>query len=370
VAAAIAFFPWVTTDHALVAGPLRLLPYARGEAPGDLPLATQRDIDGILHSYSRHPASRANNATLLEVADWQTGMELTDEVAEKLFAAKHVVAFAAISKRHLFTSRNYANFHTYQLVAQRFESGSTDVFSFTTRRRDGGTTHTWASDEFAFHRPQHVDLHARIVIDPALVEALMSLPPTMSDVREAVTEFNAANTDSGDVPAHVEMVMTKSAFEWLFRIRDDAISFQHAINATLRGIDLDEPPAAGQMLERWKRRWNNARPLDAWARDFCVVRGPAAHGAKRDTEGVSVWSTHQHLAFSSMLFPLLTKKSLSDAGRMKLEPLDVERLKRVESYLMHDPFADDAYDEDEHVWARLDSEAFIDAIAPRFYGPK
>jgi hypothetical protein len=53
MANAIAFFPWLTCRQEVQVGPIQLLPYVRGRAPGDLPGVSQADIDGVLLAYSR-----------------------------------------------------------------------------------------------------------------------------------------------------------------------------------------------------------------------------------------------------------------------------------------------------------------------------
>ena len=55
--------------------------------------------------------------------------------------------------------------------------------------------------------------------DRGLAETLIAAAPRGSNLFEALVEFNAANTDSPDVPEHVEVVMVKSAFEFLLRCR-------------------------------------------------------------------------------------------------------------------------------------------------------
>lgn len=365
---AIAFFPWLSCRQALHVGPARLLPFLKGKSPGDLPSMTQADMDGVLKAYSRHPGTRSKEATILEVADWQTGMDVPRDTLEQLFEARQYIAFGALSKRRLFRGHSgYTNSDTYELVVQRFRPGDPGTFSFTTRRRDGSTSHLWGSDDFAFHRPQHVELRAVVDIDEPLVCALFSLPPDLAHFREAIVEFIAANTDALGIPEHVEMVMTKSAFERVLGVDHDARRFQIALAAALHSIP-EVPPKGPQQVD-WSKKWRNARPLDAWARDFCAVRGMAAHGIRRDAEPSSVWTATHHLAFSSMLFPLLVKKLLSDHGLMTLDAFDVERIKRLQWYLTADPFAatDDSDEEAEHPWLAVDSLARIHAVAPSFY---
>jgi hypothetical protein len=215
---AIAFFPWAYVEEPMILGPLRLLPYRKGKLHGVLPNVKQADIAGVLGAYSNRPNRPVERATLLEFADWQAGMPLSEELASELFRIRNLIAFSALSKRRLFRGHSgYCNSHTYSLVLQRFNPGGTGTFAFDTRRRDGATSHMWGSDEFAFHRPNHVDYNPKIALDEKLLTALLSLP-TPHRAYEAIVEFNAANTDSSDVPCHVEVVMCKSAFEWLLKI--------------------------------------------------------------------------------------------------------------------------------------------------------
>lgn len=172
---AVAFLPWVAIDEPRTIGPLRLLPYHRGKLPGELPNATQADIDGILNAYANRPRNKIKKATILELGEWQTGMDAQD-VLPALFRARNALAFAALSHRQLFRQHSgYCNYDTYSLVVQRYAPGNAGTFAFTTRRRDGGTNQLWSSDELAFHRPNHVDPHARLSIDEPLLAALLSL---------------------------------------------------------------------------------------------------------------------------------------------------------------------------------------------------
>jgi hypothetical protein len=367
MANALAFFPWLTCRQEVQVGPIQLLPYVRGKAPGDLPGVTQADIDGVLRAYSRIHGSRVKFATMLQITGWQLGAD-ADHVAQQLFNARRHITFAALSKRRLFRGHSeYTNSDTYELVVQRFKPGDTGGFAFSTRRRDTGTQQYWTADDFAFTRPQHVDAHATLSIDEPLLLALGNLPPDLAYVSEAVEEFNSANTDSLGVPMHVEMVMVKSAFERLLGIDQDAASFQRALSAVLHGIpeaDARDGPVAAQ----WAKRWNGARPLDAWTRDFCVVRGTSAHG-RRGGGGSSVWDARRHLAFAAILFPLVVKKVLADAGLMPLGHVDLERIKRLHWYLVQDPYAEIEEDDDDegHPWVHVDSMAYVYAVAPTFY---
>lgn len=354
----LAFLPWTYVEEPMNIGPLRLLPYRIGELPGDLPHIKQADIDGVLDAYSNLPNKPISRATLLEYADWHAGMPVTDALPRKLFLTRDLIAFSALSKRKLFRGHSdYCNTHTYLLILQRFKPGETGTFAFTTRRRDGGTNQLWGSDEFAFHRPSHVDGHAKLALDETLLVHLLDLPETHR-AYEAIAEFNAANTDSSDVPDHVEVVMCKSAFEWLLEIGTSSNELVNALESRLKSVKPE--PCDGPLKEVWLKHWQHqSRPLLAWAKDFCAVRGTSAHGKSRSP---SVWANHQHLAFISVFFPLLLKLVLADEKLMVLEPNDLEHLKRIEQYLMHDPFAYDWDGDESHPWSDISLYARISAL--------
>lgn len=363
--ATIAFFPWLESREPVRVGSVRLTPYRHRQAPGDQPSMKQADIDGVLRAYSRKPTSRDRHATILEVGRWRMGMPASPRTIKRLFAVRDLITFSALSRRRLFTHLEYTNSHAYSLVVQRFEPGYAGTFAFITRRRDGGTNQLWGSDEFAFHIPHHVRADSRMALERDLLSALLKLPRSLSHINEAIREYNAANTDSLDVPEHVEMVMMKSAFEWLLSINENAKEFQRALADSLNDLHPKQKPT-GPLARKWRERVPNVRAIEAWARDFCAVRGMAAHGRQRIGKGRSVLSATSHLAFASMLFPLLVKKTLRDAGLFKMDEFDAERLRAIDSYLMHDPFARRDR-RSKHPWAETETKALTDARAALFY---
>lgn len=361
----LAFFPWVYIDEPIIIGSLKLLPYRRNESPGNLPHITQTDIDGVFSAYADRPNHPVNRGVILEFEDWQAGMEITQDIVHKMFQIRHKIACSALSTRTLFNqSLNYCNYDTYTLVVQKFLAGNTETFAFTSRRRDGGTNQFWGVDEFAFQRPNHVDGNSRMFLDEALLKALLSLPPTHHAIYEAIVEFNLANSDSPDVPEHVEVVMCKSAFEWLLGIDEKAISLVKKLQSTLADIDVLDCP--GHLKDVWFKKWSHeTRLLDAWAKDFCALRGSAAHGKSKAT---FVWKGHQHLAFIAIFFPLLLKKILADDNLMTMGKFDLERFSRIDRYLANDPFNFDWNSPKKvHPWVKINTDALVNANAKLIY---
>jgi hypothetical protein len=129
----------VHLDEPLTIGPLRLLPYVRGRLPGDGPGFSQRDIDAVLRACAVRKNEVVQHATLLDLGRWRLGQDATRRV-DALFAAREIVAFAALAERQLFRLFSYCNFDTYALTIQRYNAGTAGAFSFSTRRRDGART--------------------------------------------------------------------------------------------------------------------------------------------------------------------------------------------------------------------------------------
>ena len=357
---AVAFFPWAALLAPVTLGrSVRLLPYAKGSAPGDTAHARQEDLDAILRAYSSGTGHRITQAALLEVGDWQTGMAADGSVREQLFRARIVLGFAALAHRTLFAGHiRYCCYDTYTLVVQQYQTGRAGSFHYTTRRRDGGTGNYWSADDFVFHRPLHVDSRARVELDERLAACLLDLPTDAEGPPlEALEEFNAANTDSQEVPPHVEVVLMKSAFERLLNIGSNDKDFSRAIQACIP--DMGASPQ-GPLLDRWKARFPQApNVLGAWAQEFSALRGANAHGVDRQLDHF-VWATHSHLAFASMLFPLIVKKKLADAGHWTLPAADAEKLRRIQDYLMVNPFnLGNTKREVSHPWSDIDGEVLM-----------
>lgn len=364
----IAVFPWWHIDQAVTLGPVRLLPYVRGSAPGDQEHAMQQDLDGVISAYALRPKQSVKKCTLLEVDDWRIGQD-PNLVLRRLFAAQEAIGFASLAARELFAGHfGYCCFDNFHLVVQRYRAGQPGTFSFNTRRRDGGARYLWSSDDFAFQRPLHVDRSLKPPTpETALVKLLMD-PTTPRRWTDAVIEFNHANTDSSDMPSHVELVMIKSAFELLFDCGERVLAFENALDKLL--TDLPESPIEpnGSLRNKWEQAFPKAtRPIHAWAREFCLRRGAAAHQGRATPGRQFVWSEDAHLAFASVLFPLALKRVAFNTGVFQMAASDIDRLGRIEEYLMEDPmlFEPDLTDDyrREHPWREIEADIKMRAFS-------
>jgi len=302
----------------------------------------------------------------MEIGAWQLGQNADDDTRRQLFRARELVAFTALAERQLFRGHfDYCNFDTYAFVIQNYQPSNGGTFSFTTRHRDGDASRMWRSEEFAFVMPLHVESKATMKLDERLLEALLKADEADKLPYEAIVEFDRANTDSENVPTHIEIVLTKSAFEYFFDISQNVNEFVGELRKVVPDRDV-ATKFAGPLAQRWtKARPKATRPLEAWAREFCDVRGGAAHGKSRSGARF-VWSEEAHLAFTSILFPLLIRQRLANEGFLAIDERDALELALIEDYLMHDPFAARPRDgEHEHPWSKVYSYNVLGEIMRR-----
>lgn len=159
------------------------------------------------------------------------------------------------------------------------------------------------------------------------------------------------------------MIMIKSAFERLLDIDPDANKFSKALDNLLspfRSTESERAPPSGEWLKKWPASQNI---LDAWARDFCAVRGAAAHGNHR-AKIQSVWPRAAHLAFTSILFPLALKIQAMNSGMHSLTDEDFARISALEQYLAHNPSDALALDvaPAKHPWLAVDEKIALTSI--------
>jgi hypothetical protein len=326
----LAFFPWIHIDAPTTIGDVRLIPYRRKDKTVSLAHVLKADVDAIFKAYADRPGKA------VEIGDWHAGTDMSQAIFDRVWQVKEILTLSALSKRHLFQAGgSYVNSDAYTLVVQNFVSGAAHGFAYSTRRRDGSTSNFWSNDKFAFQRPLHVSDRWRMELDAKLAEALLALPND-DPILEAIREFNAANTDSRDVPQHVELVMVKSALEWLLGIDEKRDSLSKALTKYFPVADA--AAVDGPMKAEWltRRRPLDQRLLSAWVADFCILRGAAAHGKGRGSAPTG-WGHFPHLAFAALLFPMLVKKVLHERGLYSLTERDVDEFTHIEDYLSVDP---------------------------------
>ena len=374
------FFPWVSTQVPLQLGSLSLIPFVRGQAPGELHGIYQATVDVILSNYGDlafppepSPFTHVHQATLITWENDVDGLILSeDQVFDRLMQTRYI-AFSALAQRRFCSHFAYCNSDGYEVVAQGFTAERPEAISITTRRRDGSTQHL-ISRTFSprLIRPDHVDSRLALAVDADLVCALLALPPGDLKCRidESIEAFLRANTDSPAMQGRAEMVLMRVAFETLLDATHEASDLRKRVGAHFMS-ELPNPPTwgNGQLTEaHWRQRWpsNVTRPLDAWVQDFCDARNSAAHGP-RGTRAPSLWHRRNHLLFSSWLFPLMVKKTLADEGLYELSNEDRAARQGCEAFLAYDVLSRTSEEADECWWSRIEGEILLPVLADALF---
>lgn len=375
------FLPWVSTDESMDFGVLRLIPYQRGEAPGQLDGVTQETLDTILGSYGDRAFGRTPNpfchlqrATLISWEGVTIHQDLTDDEVYALLEKSRYIAFSALAQRRFGTYTGYCNADGYEVVAQRFEAENPRAISVRTRRRDGFTDHLInRSLTPRFIRPEQVDSRLAMDLDAALLAALINLPEgdLKTRIDEAIDVFLRANTDSSAVPERTEVVLLRVAYETLLGSTHHANELQRLFNEHFAD-ELPTPPqwGTGPIDERqWRSRWpaNVARPLDAWIQDLCNARNAAAHGP-RGARDASVWHRRNHLLFGSWLFPLMVKKLLQDEDIYHLCDQDIASRQGLEAFFAYDLLSRKNEEPEELWWNYVERQIQLPLLAQMLHG--
>lgn len=367
--AVLFFLPWVATDNEVQVGCIRLIPYVRGEEPGEIHGVPQEILDAVLGSYGNqtmfpnHEATaHVTKATILIWSDDVTGLEVAEEAINPRLEQGNYLAFSALAMRRVCANVGYCNSDGYQVIAQRFQSDDPGATSLTTRRRDGhGIHYVRGAPVPRFVRPHHVQEHLLLDFDHELMRALAALPDSelKSRIDEAIDSFLRANTDSPSMRERSEMVLMRIAFETILGANHDTGNLRQRFNEHF-GENLPTPPiwTAGLIDEAaWRSKWrsNVHRPLDAWVQDFCASRNAAAHGPQATREQ-PLWPRHNHLLFSSWLFPLIVKQLLAAENLFRLSEEDTAARTGFEAFFGHDLLAYSDEDERHLWWNRVESD--------------
>jgi hypothetical protein len=374
------FLPWVTTLDELGVGTMRLIPYVRGSAPGELHGVTQETLDRILGNYGDQAffpedrtISHLSFSTILTWDDDVIGLEVTEsQIHSRLVYANYLV-FAALSERRVCSHSGYCNSDGYKAIAQRFDLARPGDTAYNTRRRDGHGTHFVAAAGFPrFVRPQHVDARLQAIFSPAVVEALVALPAgeLKQRIDLAIESFLRANTDSASMTAQSEMVLMRVAFETILDSTHQVGDLRQKLHEHfIQDLPTEVQWGRGSNSEAvWRNRWPShvTRPIDAWIQDFCAARNEVAHGP-RGAAASTVWHRHNHLLFSSWLFPLIVKKMLFTEGLYELTEEDIAARHSFEAFFAHDLLAYSDESESKLWWNVVESDILMPVYARRIF---
>jgi hypothetical protein len=160
--------------------------------------------------------------------------------------------------------------------------------------------------------PFHVEHGSILSLDPSLINPLLkaSASTDFEKYELAIFNFNNANTDSDLVSPFIEMVLTCSAFERLYKI-------ENSKESSLAKMFLGDLYFQGEQKNPPKR--------EVWIRDFYQSRNQFAHGKKMVLKK-SIWSIQEHLLLGAFIFPIIVKINLQQDGLCTLDDDDKYRI--------------------------------------------
>lgn len=350
------FMPWTRVKAAGHVGPISLVPYVRGVAPGSLGKTTQKTLDAILGNYADRAFTQHANSTvpvnealiLRWPGDDERESSLADAEIQERLKQVQLLVFAALSERQFGTHWNYCNTDGLSTTAQNFSEENPAATSITTRRRDGrgqaymvGTT-----GKPLFLRPLHVSDRCSLSIDGNFALALLNVPdgPLREQLLDSVTLFNRANTDANEVPPAAEIVFMRAALETLLGASHTSADLKvRLLNLMAPHLGPIEWHDVQISPKAWQDRWKNEdRPFSAWLADFCHWRNEGAHGKSATKKFPDpVWPLWNHLLFISWFLSRVVKVLLAGQGLYTLTQDDQDELANIERVFTYDIMAVD-----------------------------
>ncbi|MFY9341621.1 MAG: hypothetical protein WAT39_03975 [Planctomycetota bacterium] len=352
----VAFLPWFAIDGDSQVGNCWLLRYERGHLPAGKGTADQERIDFATKAFleSEEPIGAA---TILRVDDGSPTRELNEEERNKVFQITEMLTTAALAGREYFQgASSYCNRDAFRLVMLSVPEKPTSGWTVTSRRRDGRSRNMYSA-AIPEHRPPHV-VHCRTAsIDGELFEALTKLrsekPDLWDRVRDAITSFNDANTDSDRITKGQEVVLTFGALQRLLDVdhKTDELAAEIATFA--------KPNADEQLPADLAKSWPRSTVREAWIRDLSITRDAFAHG-KTSPGSKRSWDVNEHLLFGAAIFPLLLKRVLAREGLYAMKHWDERDIDLFERRVLARPFKVPAHDDEtepDWPWLRVRREA-------------
>lgn len=340
----------------MLAGPVQLIPYKRGSGPCSG--AEQAAIDAVFEPYRGPGGKPVETATILSISNRSITADLLDGEVDDLFRYSELIALAGLTARHFFDHLRYSGRDDFRLIIQSFQDPARGPL-ITTRRRDGVAQIHYTRGRYQVLCPAHVGARAQDIDHPFL-RALLAPDegPAWARQFQAITLFNAANTDQDYMMEAAEIVLAYSAFEQLLGPH----SRPHLLAERFERIWQPEVPVGHSS---WcltshnagvSTRLRNAKSLrSAWIEDLGILRGSVSHGHGPETYP-SIWSAREHLLYAAFAFPLLLKLQLASSGRYSLTDNDRADIDAFESLLNARHFAEPAESQANH-WSDAIGEA-------------
>ncbi len=344
----VCFFPWLSISEPVSFNGFRLIPYPEGEGQpfsdeekSAIEWATQAFQCGSV-------APKVRRATLLALSGKGPLEVPSGKQRSNCFAFAELLAFSALADRMFFFPLGYFNKSAFQLVIQEVKCPpSGQGCTYLVRRRDG------FKDALDFRRlwikPPHVESPLAFPgsFDRGFLNAILSSNRTLAPdeweaIWDAISSFNLANTDSPDVPEHVQVVLLLGAIQRLLGCRDAGKRKLTQTFEKILPVEQEIPAAGVERLARLIGKDEQEMPLrKVWLRHFYEVRGDLAHGKRRSVKK-NGWNIYDHLLLATFILPYLLKLKLQASGLYSLSEDDLinchafEPLAAVEHMVDHE----------------------------------
>lgn len=239
----------------------------------------------MLAPYRGHPNLSVRRATLVS-QQGKIGALWDEEVVERFFRLRELVAFVALARRQFFTYAAYVNEPTLRAVVQGVDFSSGGGVTRRSRRRDGRRTVYELEGVYRVDAPDQVKAEETLDLDGDLLKALWKVLEAGGETAEwlenAITLFNLANTDDDTVRDHTEVVLMVPSVQALPRLhgfKEDQVA-----PAFARSLDAVAPPSKKAGLAKNRDTGTVRKDMglrEVWFRDLYRTRGSIAHGLSR-----------------------------------------------------------------------------------------
>lgn len=366
--ATLHFLPWCRIDKQYAIGQISIIPIQRAAAEGGLSPSTTETIKKILSGYKDIEGRPVSYFAIVRYEDLDELADITGEQFQIMNDCLQLACFAGLAKRAYFNAMGpYCNTDCFILYGQRYTGSQFTALS--SRRRDGHASDMRHLSKVAFSIPLHISNAGSVILDDALLSALVSFrnvaePEVWARWQNAIACYNQANTDNETVRHQVEWVLMCSAFEHILDARSEAKDVARRFADTF----VPRQPLQTKDAKRRSATWTNPEEhlRFEWMREFYRIRGDFAHG-KLLTRQPATWNVAEHLCLAAIAFPLMVRSLLKRSGQYSQTDNDAAQVNCFER-LADDAFLEDPPDQrhsGDSVWSRLISEEKMSLIMER-----
>lgn len=380
----LCFFPWLHLNEPIDGAGLEVIPLRRGESSERLTPEEREAVELILEPYLERSGDPASRFVVVRLEGTSLLDDLDEEQRREVFDFAELLAFSSMATREFFPYTgvgSYSNRTHFQVFVQRFEEPGAGI-GIETRRRDGRNKTGSATGSYRFQKPDHVVATSDVLVDGALLSALMASADGewWPRVWEGILGFNLANSDSHELRPSVELVLLNGAFERVLigHGKEDELvkALTSVIAPTEDRMPADCPRlasalAAGRFVDAGSVR-------EAWMRDLFRSRNDLAHG-KSSASYPASWAVDEHLLLGSFLYPRVVKVILATKEKYELTEHDLASIDAFERLACEDLFVEPPDDGDgmpgqwswNRVMKEIDSErlnmkvvAYLEGLDP------